>query len=268
MGLQCLALLLADEDIGQAPKNTEIGHIRLAPIALPACVGDVAIESRGGHAIASVCKRRHSMAPERRRELGLSQEGSGTLRCRPVRSLCDSILVGLVRLSVLPVDAMLSAKVDVLLSHVLPTLVVACGLDAKAQAVLSICLVRLEGLKSVALALEVGHGPETRGIIDEYHPVKVALRCWSGELALEVSVDQGKANELPGGKTRDGVAIELASKAGLTEGVGRTLGAKSEAMDKLLSHYRAQIIEIDMPTVLVPQGEVLVAGGGCRERGL
>ena len=92
--------------------------------------------------------------------------------------------MGLIRLSVLPVDAVLSAKVDVLLSHVLPTLVVACGLDAKAQAVLSISLVRLEGLESIALALEVGHGPETRSIVDKYHPVEVALRRRGGELAL------------------------------------------------------------------------------------
>ena len=125
--------------------------------------------------------------------------------------------MGLIRLSVLPVDAVLSAKVDVLLSHVLPTLVVTCRLDAQAQAVLSIGLVCFEGLECVALALEVGHGPETRGIVHKHHPVEVALRCWGGELALEVSVDQGKSNELPGGKTRDGVAIELASNAGLTE---------------------------------------------------
>ena len=38
------------------------------------------------------------------------------------------------------------------------------------------------------------------------------------------------------------------------------LGAKGEAMDKLFSHHRAQIIEIDVPTALVPQGEVLVVG--------
>ena len=124
--------------------------------------------------------------------------------------------MGLIWFSVLPVDAMLGTKVDVLLAHVLPTLVVVCGLDAQAQAVLSISLVRFEGLESIALALEVGHGPETRGIVDEYHPVEVPFRCWRWELALEVSVDQGKANEFSGGETRDGVAIELASKAGLT----------------------------------------------------
>ena len=105
--------------------------------------------------------------------------------------------MGLIWFSVLPVDAMLSAKIDVLLSHVLPTLVIACGLDVKAQAVLSIGLVRFECLESVALALEVGHGPKTRGIINEYHPVEVPFRRRSGELALEVSVDQGKVNKLP-----------------------------------------------------------------------
>ena len=64
------------------------------------------------------------------------------------------------------------------------------------------------------------------------------------------------------------MAIELASKAGLAEGTGGTLGAKGEATDKLLLHYRAQIVEIDVSTALVPKGEVLIAGGGCRERSL
>ena len=169
--------------------------------------------------------------PRMKEELGLGQEGSGTLRRRPVCSFSHSILVGLIRFSVLPVDAVLGTKVDVLLTHVLSALVVACSLDAKAQAVLSISLIRLEGLESIALALEVSHGPKTRGIVDEYHPVEVPFRRWSGELALEVSVDQGQSNEFPGGKARDGVAIELASKAGLAEGAGGTLGANGEATD-------------------------------------
>ena len=64
VGLQCLALLLANKHIGQAPKNTKVGHIWFLPIALLSSVGNVAIEGRGGHAIASVHKGRHSMAPE------------------------------------------------------------------------------------------------------------------------------------------------------------------------------------------------------------
>ena len=81
-------------------------------------------------------------------------------------------------------------------------------------------------------------------------------------------MDQGELNEFPGGETRDAVAIELASKAGLAETRGGALGATGEATDKLFSHHRAQIVEIDMSTALVPQGEVLVAGGGRRERRL
>ena len=56
VGLQCFALFLANKHIGQAPENTKVGDIRLAPIALPDCVGNVTIESRGGHAIVSVHK--------------------------------------------------------------------------------------------------------------------------------------------------------------------------------------------------------------------
>ena len=64
VGLQRLALLLADKHVSQAAKDPEVGHIRLAPIAFPDSVGNFAIESRGGHAIASVHKGRNSMAPE------------------------------------------------------------------------------------------------------------------------------------------------------------------------------------------------------------
>ena len=105
-----------------------------------------------------------------------------------------------------------------------------------------------------------------RGIVDKHHPVEVALGCWSGELALEVSVDQGKANELPGGKSRDRVAIQLPSKTRLADGVRLTLGADDKALDKAFADGSAQIVEIDVGTALVPKGELLIAGGGGRER--
>ena len=80
----------------------------------------------------------------------------------------------------------------------------------------------------------------------KHHPVLVALWRVNRELALEVCVDQGDAGELPGGETGDGVAIELASKAWLANAVRGTLGADFEALDEVLSHYRAQVVEIDV----------------------
>ena len=59
-------------------------------------------------------------------------------------------------------------------------------------------------------------------------------------------MDEGDAGELSGGKARDGVAIELASKAWLANAVRGTLGADFEAQDEILSHYRAQVVEIDV----------------------
>ena len=59
-------------------------------------------------------------------------------------------------------------------------------------------------------------------------------------------MDQGDASELPGGETRDGVAIELASKAWLANAVRGTLGADFEAQDEILSHHRTQVNEIDV----------------------
>ena len=74
-------------------------------------------------------------------------------------------------------------------------------------------------------------------------------------------MDQGESGALPRRSARDGVAIELAGQAGLTDRAGGTLGADGEALDKLLVDHRAQVIEIDMGAALVPQGKVLVAGG-------
>ena len=165
-------------------------------------------------------------------------------------------MMRLVWLSVLLMDAMLCAVVDEFLAHILATLVIACSLDAEAQGILSICLVRFEGLKSVALALEVGHGPKTRGIVHKHHPVEVPFRRGGGELALEVSVDQGKSNKFPGGETRDGVAIELASKAWLADGRRGALRADGEARDEALRVRRAEVVKIDMGATLVPKREV------------
>ena len=69
------------------------------------------------------------MPPERRGELGLDQKGSGTLRRRAVCAFCNTVLVWLIWLRVLPLDAVFSAEVGVLPPHVLAALVVACGLD-------------------------------------------------------------------------------------------------------------------------------------------
>ena len=152
----------------------------------------------------------------------------------------------LVWLSVLSMDAMFCAVVDEFLAHVLAALVIARSLDAEAQGILSICLVRFKGPKCVALLPEIRQSPKTRCIAHKHHPVLIALWRANRKLALEVCVDQGDASELPGGKARDGVAVELASKAWLANAVRGTLGADFEAQDKILSHYRAQVVEIDM----------------------
>ena len=152
----------------------------------------------------------------------------------------------LVWLSVLSMDAMFCPVVDEFLAHVLAALVIPCSLDAEAQGILSICLVRFEGPKCVALLPEIGQSPETRCIAHKDHPVLVALWGANWELALEVCVDKGDASELPGGKARDGVAIELASKAWLANAVRGTLGADFETQDEVLSHHRAQVVEIDV----------------------
>ena len=79
-------------------------------------------------------------------------------------------------------------------------------------------------------------------------------------------MDQGESGALPGCSARDGVAIELASKAWLADRVWLTLRTDGEAQDKVLSHYASQVIEIDVRATLVPKREVLFAGCGRRER--
>ena len=59
-------------------------------------------------------------------------------------------------------------------------------------------------------------------------------------------MDQGESGALPGRSARDGVAIELASKAWLTDGVWLMLRTDGEVQDKVLSHYTSQVVEIDV----------------------
>ena len=77
----------------------------------------------------------------------------------------------LVWLSVLSMDAMFCAVVDEFLAHILAALVITRSLDAEAQGILSICLVRFEGAKCVALLPEIGQSPKTRSIAHKHHPV-------------------------------------------------------------------------------------------------
>ena len=172
----------------------------------------------------------------------------------------------LVCLCVLAMDAVLGAEVDVVLAHVLAALVIARRLDAQAQAVLRIGLVRLERSKRVALALQVSDGPETRSVADKDHPVQVALRCGDRELALEVGVDEGDTGELPGREARDGMAVELASKARFADGVWLTLRADREARDEALADRRSEVVKVRVRAALVPKREVLHAGGRRGER--
>ena len=208
--LECLPVLLAHKNVGQTAKRAEVRDVQFSTIALPSGVGNAAVERRSGHAVACVDECRDSMPPERWGELGLDQEGSGTLGCCAVCAFRNTVLVWLVWLGVLPLDAVFSAEVGVLMPHVLAALVVACGLDAEAQAVLSIRLVRFERSERIALAFEVGHDPEPRCVADKHHPVDVPLRCSNRESALEVCVDQGDGDEFSRGKARDRMAIELA----------------------------------------------------------
>ena len=62
------------------------------------------------------------MPPEQRGELGLDQKGSGTLGCCAVCAFCNTVLVRLVWLGVLPLDAVFSAEVGVLMPQYSPPL--------------------------------------------------------------------------------------------------------------------------------------------------
>ena len=83
--------------------------------------------------------------------------------------------MGLVWLSVLPVDAVLGTKVDVLLAHVLSALVIAQTAHLHTQLRLSKDMEALEGRKSVRLVFERYYHPEPTQIVDERHPVAVSL---------------------------------------------------------------------------------------------
>ena len=53
---------------------------------------------------------------------------------------------------------------------------------------------------------------------DKGHPVEVAFWSCNRHRALEVRVDEGKPYKFSPGKTKDRMAVELTSKARLTDG--------------------------------------------------
>ena len=143
-------------------------------------------------------------------------------------------------------DALPGAELDEGSSHVLPTLVVTRSLHPQPQAIFGIGLKRLESRESVTLLPQEGNHPEPRRIADKCHPVDVAFRSRNGQRALEVRVDEGKPYEFSGCKTRDRMAVELTSKARLTDGRRWMLRTDGEAGNEVVGVCRAEVIEIDM----------------------
>ena len=59
-------------------------------------------------------------------------------------------------------------------------------------------------------------------------------------------MDEGKPYEFSGCKTRDGMAVELTSKARLTDGRRWMLRTDGEAGNEVVGVCRAEVIEIDV----------------------
>lgn len=127
--LQHFAILLAHKHISQAAENVEGGHIWFAPIKFPHSVGNTTTQCRGRHAVAGMDKGRDGVTPEQWRKFSLREESCCTLSDGAACTLCNTVLMWLIHLCVLAMDAVLWARIGVLLANVHAALVVMCGLE-------------------------------------------------------------------------------------------------------------------------------------------
>ena len=123
----------------------------------------------------------------------------------------------LICLCVLAVDAVLGAEVDVVLAHVLAALVIARRLDAQAQAVLRIGLVRLERSKRVALHLQQHHSAQARAVVDKGDRVAIARVSGHRKRAVGIRMDELQRFVATISGQEEGRSVQLACKAGLTD---------------------------------------------------
>jgi len=117
---------------------------------------------------------------------------------RLVSPLCYTILLRPISDYVLPLDAIINAECLKLSRHVFPT-------------VLSPCLELLERSKGLWLALQEIYSSEAREVINEGHPVAIALVSGDLDWAMHIAVDELEGPEGSCGWRGEWVCMHLTS---------------------------------------------------------
>jgi hypothetical protein len=105
----------------------------------------------------------------------LIEHRDNTFLHHPVSSLCNTILLGTIPDTMLPLNAMIYAECLKLSRHVLATLIVAQAAQPFTSDILSPSPKLLESSKIFGLALQEINSLETRMVIDEGDPIAITL---------------------------------------------------------------------------------------------
>jgi hypothetical protein len=133
-----------------------------------------------------------SIAPERLRKSCFSKHSSSAFFQSAIGTLGYAVLMRLIAYCMLALNTTLGKMQGELIGHVLRSLIITQHLDLPSGLSLCPCLITLECMKRFTLLFKQDYCPETRGKINESHPVTIALWRSSGDWAMEIRYNNGQ----------------------------------------------------------------------------
>jgi len=103
--------------------------------------------------------------------------------------------------------------------HVLPSFIIAQGLDLRIQMVLSIGFECFERFKGVRLGSNRENNTKSSEVVDEGHPVAKSRVGAHRERPMEIRMKELQRASCLGLRRRKGIGMHLARQAGLANGI-------------------------------------------------
>src|SRR5882724_11525524 len=137
----------------------------------------------------------------------------------PVSSLCNSILLWPISHRVLTHNPCICGETKEDRRHVLPSFIIAQGLDLRIQMVLSIGFECFERFKGVRLGSNRENNTKSSEVVDEGHPVAKSRVGAHRERPMEIRMNELQRASCLGLRSRKGIGMHLARQAGLANGI-------------------------------------------------
>jgi hypothetical protein len=259
------SLVPLDQDISSAAPNAQVREIWLA--AIECLIRSGSLKRSGGHPIADMDEWGHGFTPKGGRHARLIEQRDDTLFNRPISPLCYTILLRPIPDCVLSLDAMINAECLKLSRHVFSTLIIAQGAHPFASESLSPCLELLEGSKGFRLALQEIDCLEAREVINEGHPVAIALVSGHLDRAMHIAVDKLKGPRGSCGGRGKGVCMHLSSFAGFTYWIRFSFWIKPETSHQVAWQELSDACQVVMAKATMQKGQIHGESGCGWERG-